>query len=177
MWFAVLACVSGALLMLGSWRVARAQPSAQALEACLRSLRKNASAAFSSEDVISVTVGELVQRIGRASSRSVAVAELNEFIAEVDKDSGAEVPVTLARVCFTVGLLLGVLALAAGLGSGRSVGLETATPALVAVMAGLASGMVCYQLGLSAKRRRQEFRGVLRRLTQLLEQQLPAGDA
>lgn len=177
MWFALLACVSGALLMLGSWRVARAQPSPQALEACVRSLRKGTSTALDLGDGISARVDEVVQCIGRADSRSVAVAELNEFISDVDKDSGAEVPLTLARVCFTLGLLLGVLALAAGLGSGASVGLTTATPALVAAMAGIASGMVCYQLGLSAKRRRQEFRRVLRQLMHLLEQRLPASDA
>lgn len=176
MWFAVLACVSGVLLMLGSLRVARAQPSAQRLEACVRSLQQGAAAPGDSGDRISVKVRELVECIGRASTRSVAVAELNEFILEVDSESGTEVPLTLARVCLTLGLLLGVLALATGLGGATNVGLETATPALVAVMAGLASGLVCYQLGLSAKRRRQEFRGVLRRLTQLLERRLPAAD-
>ena len=176
MWFAIVACVSGAALMLGSWRVARAQPSARALEAWIRALGSNTSAA-PSEDGVSVSVNEVVDRIRRAPSRSVAVAELNEFIAEVDKDSGSEVPLTLARVCFTLGILLGVLALATGLGSGGVVGMVTAFPPLVAVMAGLASGMVCYQLGLAAKRRRQEFRGVLRRLTKMLERELPAEHA
>lgn len=114
-----------------------------------------------------------MEQIGRASSRSIAIAELNEFIADVDTDTGAEVPLTLARVCFTLGVLLGVLSLATGLRSGSSVGFAMALPALVALTAGLASGMVCYQLGLLAKRRRQEFRGVLRRLTQLLERRLP----
>src|SRR5688572_4384591 len=177
MWFAIVACVGGALLVLGSWRMARAQPSTAALEACVRSLRHGVTIAFDSEDLLSLRVGELVQSIGRANSRSVAVAELNEFISELDSDSGAEVPQTLARVCFTLGLLLGVLALATGLGGATDVGLETATPAVVAVMAGLASGMVCYQLGLSAKRRRQEFRGVLRQLMKLLEKRLPAAEA
>lgn len=177
MWFAILACVSGVLLAVGSWRVARAQPSARALEACVRSLRRDVGATPPLVDPTSLRVGELVQRIARARSRSVAVAELNEFISEVDADSGAEVPQTLARVCFTLGLLLAVLALAAGLGAAGSVGVETVTPALVALTAGLASGMACYQLGLVAKRRRQEFRGVLRQLTQLLEKRLPAEDA
>ncbi|HEY6724519.1 MAG TPA: hypothetical protein VI197_10815 [Polyangiaceae bacterium] len=177
MWFAILACVSGVLLVLGSWRLARAQPSAHALEACVRSLQQSAPVPVDAADRISVRVGQLVERIGRTRSRSVAVAELNEFISEVDSASGAEVPLTLARVCFTLGLLLGVLALATRLGAATGVGLEAATPALVAVMAGLASGMVCYQLGLSARRRRQEFRGVLRRLTQVLERRLPASDA
>lgn len=177
MWFAVLACISGVLAMFGSWRVVRAQPSPDALEACLRSLRNDAAATLAVGDELSATVGELIQRIDRAGSRSIAVGELNEFIAEIDRESGAEVPLTLARVCFTVGLLLGVLALAGGLGAGRSVGLETAAPALLAVTAGVASGTVCYQLGLSAKQRHREFRGVVRRLTQLLEQRLPARDA
>jgi len=172
MWFAIAACIIGALLVFGSWRVAQAQPSALALEASVRSLRNSASTAPSG-DAIAVRVGELVEHIRRASSRSIAISELNEFIADVDTDTGAEVPLTLARVCFTLGVLLGVLALATGLRSGSSIGFAMALPALVALTAGLASGMVCYQLGLTARQRRQEFRGVLRRLTRLLEQQLP----
>lgn len=172
MWFAIVACVVGGLLVFGSWRVARAQPSASALEASLRSLR-NGATRVPDGDGIASRVGELVEHIGRASSRSVAIAELNEFIADVDTDTGAEVPLTLARVCFTLGVLLGVLSLATGLRSGSGVGFAMALPALVALTAGLASGMVCYQLGLAAKRRRQEFRGVLRRLTRLLERHLP----
>ena len=177
MWFAIVACVSGAALMIKSWRVMRAQPSSHALEAWVRSLKQGASNAPSSDDGISVRVREVVQSIGGATSRSAAIAELNEFISEVDQDTAAEVPLTLARVCFTLGILLGVLALAASLGSGAAVGLETALPALVTVIAGLASGMVCYQLGLTAKRRRQEFRGVLRQLTRVLEQRLPVAEA
>lgn len=177
MWFAILAWVGGALCVLGSWRVARAQPSPAALEAEVRALGKGASIALTSEAGISAQIRELAERIRSAGSRSVGIAELNEFISEVDKDSGVEVPLTLARVCFTLNLLLGALALAAPLRSGGEVGLQLATPALVAVTAGLASGMVCYRLGLSAKRRRQEFRAVLRRLIRLLERQLPASDA
>lgn len=172
MWFAIVACVGCAFLVIGSWRVARAQPSALGLEACVRSLGKGAPTAASGDDLV-VRVAELVQYISGASSRSAALAELNEFIADVDSDTGAEVPLTLARVCFTLGVLLGVLSLATGLRSGSGVGFAMAIPALVAVTGGLVSGMVCYQLGLTAKRRRQEFRGALRRLTQLLEQQLP----
>ena len=172
MWFAIVACVSCASLVFGSWRVARAQPSALGLEACLRSLRKGPSISASGDE-FAERVGELVEYIRRASSRSAAIAELNEFVADVDSDTGAEVPLTLARVCFTLGILLGVLSLAAGLRSGSNVGFAMAMPALVAVTGGLVSGMVCYQLGLTARRRRQEFRGLLRRLTQLLEQQLP----
>jgi len=172
MWFAIVACVSGALLVIGSWRVARAQPSPLAIEACVRSLRSGA-ASVPSGDGIATRVAELVAHIGRASSRSSAIAELNEFIADVDIDTGAEVPLTLARVCFTLGVLLGVLSLATGLRSGTGVGFMTAFPALAALLSGLMSGMVCYQLGLAAKRRRQEFRQLLRQLKQLLEQRLP----
>ena len=177
MWFAILACVTGAVLVIQSWRVMRAQPSPHALEAWVRALKQGAANPPSSKEGISVRVREVVESIGGATSRSVAVAELNEFISEVDQDTGVEVPLTLARVCFTLGILLGVLALAARLGSGAVVGLETALPALVTVIAGLASGMVCYQLGLTARRRRQEFRGLLRQLTHVLEQLLPVADA
>ncbi|HEU5074270.1 MAG TPA: hypothetical protein VFU02_08855 [Polyangiaceae bacterium] len=177
MWFAILACAGGAVCVLGSWRVTRSQPSADALEAGIRALGKGASTAFASEVGVSVQVRELGERIRTAGSRSAGIAELNEFISEVDRDNGAQVPLTLARVCFTLGVLLGVLALAAPLRSGGDVGLQTVTPALIAVTAGLASGMVCYRLGLVAKRRRQEFRGVLRRLVRLLELQLPVSDA
>ena len=172
MWFAIVACACCASLVFGSWRVARAQPSAFALEARVRALRTGVSIATGGDE-LAQRIDELVQQIRRAPSRSVAIAELNEFIADVDSDTGAEVPLTLARVCFTVGVLLGVLSLATGLRSGSGVGFAMAIPALVAVTGGLVSGMLCYQLGLTAKRRRQEFRGLVRRLTQLLEQQLP----
>lgn len=188
MWFAVLSCLLGAAFVFGSWRVARAQPSARSLEACVKRLQGAAPGQSGSGEGAepAVTplgqhaegtaerVAELADRISRAQSRSVAVAELNEFISEVDRDSGAEVPQTLARVCFTSGILLGVLALAAMLTAGGMVGLTSAVPALVAVFGGLSSGMLCYQLGREAKRRRQEFRGVVRRLTRVLQRRFPA---
>ena len=183
MWFAVLSCFLGAAFVFGSWRVARAQPSARSLEACVKWLQGAVPGEGAEPGVTSlgkhaegtaVRVAELADRISRAQSRSVAVAELNEFISEVDRDSGAEVPQTLARVCFTSGILLGVLALAAMLTAGGMVGLTSAVPALVAVFGGLSSGMLCYQLGREAKRRRQEFRGVVRRLTLVLQRRFPA---
>jgi hypothetical protein len=174
MWFAVLSCLMGAAFVFGSWRVARAQPSARSLEACVERLQRGESTPLGQQgEGTAVRVAELADRISRAQSRAVAVAELNEFISEVDRDSGVEVPLTLARVCFTSGILLGLLALAAMLAAGGMVGLMSTVPALVAVFAGLSSGMLCYQLGREAKRRRQEFRGVVRRLTRVLQRRFP----
>jgi|SRR6187399_1125119 len=199
MWFAVLSCLMGAAFVFGSWRVARAQPSARSLEACVKRLqgavpgetagavlgasavpgaaeRGESTSLGSDAEGMAVRVLELADRISRAQSRAAAVAELNEFISEVDRDSGAEVPLTLARVCFTSGILLAVLAVAAMLAAGGMVGLTSAVPALVAVIGGLSSGMLCYQLGREAKRRRQEFRGVVRRLMLVLQRRFPVND-
>ena len=119
---------------------------------------------------------DLVTTIETANSRAVAVAALNEFIGDADQESsrGATIPSSLARVCLTLGVLLGVLAVAQTLGdAGGGPIIGRFGPALVAATAGLMGGLLCYQLGQQANRRRSEYREQVRRLAALLEQRLP----
>lgn len=116
----------------------------------------------------------LVQAIERAQHRAEAVAALNEFTLEAQAEGEREVelPGLLARVCFTLGLLFGVLALTKTLSAPGTLAPELAAAA-VAVGAGLLGGMVCYSIGQKAKQRRHAYREQVRQLSKILQDRLP----
>lgn len=172
--FAVISCLACAALVAYSAHATRQIPSTAVLERTSRSLRREDGSVAVIRN--NGQLSDLVETIETAHSRAVGVAALNEFIADAEQESsrGAGIPLSLGRVCLTLGLLLAVLAVAQTLASAESRStIGQFLPALIAVAAGLVGGLSCYQLGQQANRRRREYREQVRRLARLLEQRLP----
>lgn len=174
MGFAIAAWIVCAGLVFISIRATRGLPSAGEMEAVAVAVERP-SRVTEASNATRRRVLILVADLERASSRAVAVAVLNEFIseAELESERGAAVPATLARACFSVGVMLGVLAVADVLGAAAAVSLTAMIPALVAGTAGVTGGMLCYQIDRWASQRRQAYRDAVRRLSRALQRRFP----
>lgn len=174
MWFAILSAVVGLACVTVCIRVLGAVPDSQSIEVTLTALRRGqlGPAATDSDDLLDPA--RLVSRVQGAGSRERAVAELNEFVTEVSRQltTGARVPGALARTALASGALFAVLALADALRWGASA--EMVTPVVVSLVAGLAAGFVCLQIGRVASRRRRALREAAEGLRRQLERQLLA---
>ena len=173
MWFATFSCAACALCVHLARRVERGIPAAASLERTLYGLRRGAELSGNAAVDAEPAVRELIGSLAEARSFAAAIAALNEFISEAETVSsrGAEVPKTLARVCFSVGIFGGVLALARGLGGGSP------TPALAAdalgsVAFGLLGGMLCHYVGHKASGRRRRYRECVRELSRWFRQRV-----
>lgn len=174
MGFAVTAWIICAGLVFVSVRSLRKQPSANELERATAGLQGPPPGQDVSNET-AARVQTLVAELEQAASQLEAVAVLNEFISEVELESmrGAAVPATLARACFSVGVMLGVLALADLLGDADAIDWAIAMPALLAGAAGVLGGMLCYQIDRGANRRRHAYREAVRRLSRALQLRFP----
>jgi hypothetical protein len=173
MWFATFSCAACALAVYLARRAERRVPAAAPLERTLQKLRHGAELAQESWVDTEPVVRELLVSFAAARSAGAAIAALNEFITEAETVSahGAEVPKTLARVCFSVGILGGVLALARGLGGGLP-SPELAGDALGSVAVGLLGGMLCHYVGQKASARRRRYRDCVRELSRWFRQRV-----
>jgi hypothetical protein len=141
--------------------------------ASTRLVRRNVSSAAQPADDPYDPMG-MAARVEAATSREQAVAELNEFVSEVSRQlgSGAKVPSALARASFASGVLFAVLALADTMADGASA--VVVTPALVSLVAGVAAGGACMQIGRVANKRRLALREAAERLRRELGRRLPS---
>lgn len=175
MWFAFLSCLLACALVLYSHRAARRIRSAKPVERVCRELRGYRVGPAANAGEQESDLREVVHAVERARNRAEAVAALNEFTleAEAGSESEVEIPGLLARVCFTLGLLFGVLALTEMLGAPEVALSHQLAAAGLAVAFGVVGGMVCYRIGREAKQRRRDYRNQVRQLSKILQDRLP----
>jgi hypothetical protein len=151
--------------------VLRSIPSSRPIELAVKELTAGRSPVFSEVDDNLLNPALLVSRVEEASSRARGIAELNEFVSDVSRqlEKGVRVPAALARVCFACGTLLALLALVQQLTASALM----VTPALLALVAGLASGLGCLQIGRAANQRRRTLREAAETLRRKLQKKLP----
>ena len=177
MLFSIVACLLALLLVGVSARVAKRAGDASAFARVSEGLRRHAPLS----ELAPLALGEpdllqLMAALDGVSSRPAAVAAVNEFTRELEA-GGTEalvVPKMLGRVCFSIGLLLFLVALARALArSAGALASDDLLHAAAALVAGVVGGGVCYQIGHKANRRRLVRRDQARALLKLLRERLP----
>jgi hypothetical protein len=176
--FAIVACVACASLTLFAFRAAGGQDQVDEITGLRERMRRGtALSAERTAGALTRQLAEVLVALESASSRQAAVAVLNEFTFELESSGprGPEVPRGLGRACFSVGFLLGALALADALQEAPELNIGRLSPGLVAIASGGVSGIFCYQIGQVASRRRRAYYDGARSLVSAIKTRIPGG--